>query len=84
MITRQYHGWLVDNDLIKRGDYSRIAEICKEKKLEGINGGAIDRTFIQKVIVDGMEASAETVQVIMDYYQDRQDLINKQKEIVNA
>ena len=84
MITRQYHGWLVDNDLIKRGDHTRIADICNEKKLLGINGGAVDRTYIQKVIVDGMEATAEIVEVIMDYYQSRQNMILKQKEIINA
>lgn len=84
MITRQYHGWLVDNDLIKRGDYTRIAEQCIKKELKGINGGAVDRNYIQKVITDGLEATQEIVEVIVDYYQARQKMVLKQKEIINA
>lgn len=84
MITRLYYGWLCDNDLIKRGDYSRIAEICQQKQLKGIEGGEVDRTSIRLVVVDGSETTQEIVEEIVTYFQQRHNLVLKQKEIVNS
>lgn len=84
MITRQYFGWLMDNNLIKRGDYQRISDLCIEKNLTGVDGGIMGRRAIFQVMVQGRPCSTEITELITDYFQAKHNAIIRQKQIVNA
>lgn len=82
MITRKYYGMLVDNNLIHRGDYQRIADICNEKKLKGIDGGVIERIAIHAIITKGRKTTNEITNVILEYYNERLTSLSVQQKAV--
>jgi hypothetical protein len=82
MITRQYYGWLQDNNLIQRGDYQRISEICKEKGLPGITGGELDRKAIFYIVSQGRLCSEEVSSVIREYFETRKKSIDQQNKVI--